>query len=131
MGGLLLSVAAAVALSFLNSGVNPLLIAAVFFVGAIAGACLSGMMVLASPDPARIKPEPPGSSKVTGEVKWFRGSKGFGFIVPDGGGPECFVHRSAIQDGGSLSQGDRVEYNVTEDAKGRVAAESVVKLSKK
>jgi CspA family cold shock protein len=144
VGGLMVSVAGVVALSFLVNDANPLLIAGVFLAGAVGGASLSGMMNLASPDRSRTKEKTRSSNrssnsssnrssnkKVTGEVKWFRGSKGFGFIVPDAGGSECFVHRSAIEGGGSLSQGDRVEYELTTDAKGREAAEAVVKLSKK
>ena len=130
VGGLMVSVAGVVALSFLNNDVNPLVIAGVFLAGAVGGGSLAGMMALASPDRSRTREKKEKSLRVTGEVKWFRGSKGFGFIVPDAGGAECFVHRSAIQGGGSLSQGDRVEYELTIDAKGREAAEAVVKLPK-
>lgn len=126
----MVSVTAAVALSFLYKEVNPLLIAVVFFAGALGGASFARMLGLASPDRDSIK-NTKQSARIKGEVKWFRGSKGFGFIVPDGGGVECFVHRSAIEGGGSLSQGDRVEYEVTTDAKGREAADAVVKLDKR
>lgn len=65
----------------------------------------------------------------TGTVKWFNDTKGFGFIAPEGGGDDCFVHQSAIQAEGfrSLAEGDRVEYDVVEGKKGP-AAENVVKL---
>jgi CspA family cold shock protein len=56
----------------------------------------------------------------TGTVKWFNADKGFGFIQQDGGGPDVFVHFSAIQSTGfkELQEGDKVEYNVTQGPKG-------------
>jgi cold shock protein len=64
-----------------------------------------------------------------GTVKWFNDSKGFGFIVQDGGS-DIFVHHSAIQAQGfkSLSEGDRVEFDVVKGQKGP-AAENVRKKS--
>jgi CspA family cold shock protein len=64
-----------------------------------------------------------------GTVKWFNDQKGFGFITPDGGDKDCFVHHSGIQAEGfkTLSEGDRVEFEIVEGTKGP-AAESVVKL---
>jgi cold shock protein len=63
-----------------------------------------------------------------GTVKWFKNEKGFGFIAQDGG-PDVFVHHTAIQGEGykSLNEGDRVEFQVIQGEKGP-KAENVVKL---
>jgi cold shock protein len=55
-----------------------------------------------------------------GTVKWFNAEKGFGFITQDDGGPDVFVHYSAIDAGGyrSLDENQRVTYEVTAGAKG-------------
>ena len=55
-----------------------------------------------------------------GTVKWFNAEKGFGFIAPDGGGPDVFVHYSAIQASGyrSLEEDQRVSFEVTQGPKG-------------
>jgi CspA family cold shock protein len=55
-----------------------------------------------------------------GTVKWFNAEKGFGFIAQDGGGPDVFVHYSAIQSNGyrSLEEAQRVEFEVTQGPKG-------------
>ncbi len=68
------------------------------------------------------------SARVTGQVKWFDDTKGFGFITPDDGKKDCFVHRSAIQDGRSLPEGKRVEFSVVTDENGREAAADVVAI---
>ncbi|MGW2937567.1 cold-shock protein [Streptomyces sp. NPDC001156] len=56
----------------------------------------------------------------TGVVKWFNADKGFGFIAQDDGGPDVFVHFSAIQRSGfkELFENDRVKYDVTQGPKG-------------
>ena len=55
-----------------------------------------------------------------GTVKWFNADKGYGFIAPDDGTADVFVHHSAIEADGyrSLQDNQRVEYNVTQGAKG-------------
>ncbi|TQS42299.1 cold-shock protein [Cryptosporangium phraense] len=60
----------------------------------------------------------------TGTVKWFNAEKGYGFIAPDGGGPDVFAHYSAIQTQGykELSDGQQVEFDVTQGQKGPQAA---------
>ncbi len=67
---------------------------------------------------------------ITGVVKWFNDGKGYGFITPDEGEKDCFVHYSAIQGSGfrSLKEGERVEFEMVQGEKGP-AAENVVKLS--
>jgi CspA family cold shock protein len=67
--------------------------------------------------------------RTRGTVKWFNDQKGFGFITPEDGSKDCFVHHSAIQAEGfkSLSEGDRVEFEVTAGQKGPAAA-NVVKI---
>ena len=68
--------------------------------------------------------------RTTGTVKWFNDSKGFGFITPEGGGKDLFVHHSAIQGGGfkTLAEGERVEFDVVQGQKGP-AANNVTKLT--
>ncbi len=64
----------------------------------------------------------------TGKVKWFNPDKGFGFIEPEDGSKDVFVHISAVQRAGfrSLSEGQRVEYELVAGRDGRTAADNLV-----
>jgi cold shock protein len=65
----------------------------------------------------------------TGTVKFFAQDKGFGFITPDNGGPDVFVHVSALGLGASLKDGDKVSFEIGQDRKtGKSKAESVTVL---
>lgn len=63
----------------------------------------------------------------TGTVKWFNDAKGFGFISQDDGGPDAFVHFSAIQGSGfrSLAEGQKVTFDVQDGPKGPQASNVV------
>lgn len=65
------------------------------------------------------------SNRQTGTVKWFNESKGFGFITPSAGGPDLFVHFSAIQGSGfkTLAEGQTVSYVAGQGKKGPQAEE--------
>jgi len=60
----------------------------------------------------------------TGTVKWFNATKGFGFIQPQEGGKDVFVHISAVQKAGlrSLSEGQKIGFEVEQQQNGRTAA---------
>lgn len=62
--------------------------------------------------------------KMSGTVKWFDSTKGFGFLVPDDGSPDVFVHQTAIYKDGfrSLAEGEAVEYQLTTKDNGRIQA---------
>ena len=65
---------------------------------------------------------------MTGTVKWFNGQKGFGFIQPDEGGNDIFVHISAVERAGmqSLNEGQKVSFDVVADRRtGKSAAENL------
>lgn len=62
----------------------------------------------------------------TGTVKFFNTDKGFGFITPESGGQDVFVHISAVQPGSLLREGDKVSYEIGQDRKtGKSRAENV------
>jgi len=64
----------------------------------------------------------------TGTVKWFNGTKGFGFIQPDDGGKDVFVHISAVERAGlrGLNEGQKISYEVVTDSKrGKSSAENL------
>jgi CspA family cold shock protein len=61
----------------------------------------------------------------TGTVKWFNGQKGYGFIQPDAGGPDVFVHISAVERSGlgSLNEGQKITYELEKDRRsGKMSA---------
>ncbi|WP_375416125.1 cold-shock protein [uncultured Hymenobacter sp.] len=64
-------------------------------------------------------------ARITGTVEFFKDDKGFGFIRPDNGGNDVFVHHSSIQMEGfkTLKKGDRVEFEIENDPKGARAAD--------
>lgn len=64
----------------------------------------------------------------TGTVKWFNTQKGFGFIVPDEGGPDIFVHITAVEQAGlrTLNEGQKVTYDIhVDDKRGKSSATNI------
>ena len=62
-----------------------------------------------------------------GTVKWFDAKKGFGFIVPDDGSDDAFVHISALEQAGlsSLNEGQKVEFDLARGRNGKMAAQNI------
>lgn len=63
----------------------------------------------------------------TGTIKWFNATKGYGFIAPDQGGKDVFVHISAVERAGlqSLKEGQKVQFEVVPGRDGRTAADNL------
>ena len=66
-----------------------------------------------------------------GTVKWFNPTKGYGFIAPDTGGKDVFVHISAVQKAGmrSLSEGQKIGFEIEQQQNGRAAAVNLAKVA--
>ncbi len=64
---------------------------------------------------------------VMGTVKWFNATKGYGFIKPDGGGQDVFIHISAVEKAGyaSLVEGARISYELVTGRSGKTSAENL------
>jgi CspA family cold shock protein len=69
-----------------------------------------------------------GTSMAKGTVKWFNPTKGYGFIAPDTGGKDVFVHISAVQKAGlrTLNEGQKLGFEVEQQQNGRAAAVNLV-----
>jgi cold shock protein len=64
---------------------------------------------------------------IKGTVKWFSGQKGYGFIAPEDGSEDAFVHISALQNAGlaGLDEGQKVEFDLTPGRNGKLAADNI------
>lgn len=93
------------------------------FVGR-AGARVQRGWAAAAGEPARAVPEEGGGPMPQGTVKWFNPTKGYGFIAPDTGGKDIFVHISAVQRAGlrTLNEGQTVQFEIETQQNGRLAA---------
>jgi CspA family cold shock protein len=77
--------------------------------------------------PARTANDARSALQTTGTVKWFNATKGFGFIQPDDGGADAFVHVSAVERAGldSLREGQKVTYELVRGKNGKSSAENL------
>jgi CspA family cold shock protein len=84
-----------------------------------------GMLPGVHSSEARLLPLP------TGTVKWFNPTKGYGFIQPEGGGADAFVHISAVEAAGlsTLNEGQRVQYELVQGQRGKSSAENLKLVS--
>lgn len=66
----------------------------------------------------------------SGTVKWFNATKGYGFIQPDDGSKDVFVHISAVQKAGmqGLNEGDKLEYDMERGREGKVSAGNIKRI---
>ena len=69
--------------------------------------------------------------RIKGTVKFFNGAKGFGFIAPDDGGKDVFVHATALEAAGirTLNEGDKVSFELEDDRKGRGKQAAKIELA--
>ena len=69
------------------------------------------------------------ATMATGTVKWFNTTKGYGFIGPDDGSKDVFIHISDVQRAGlqGLNEGDKLSYDVQQDQRGKLSASNIQK----
>lgn len=69
--------------------------------------------------------------QTTGTVKWFNATKGYGFLQPENGGPDAFVHISAVEQAGlsELREGQKVKYELVRGRNGKSSAENLEVVS--
>jgi len=86
--------------------------------------CVAAQLARDRPASRRLTAKGKALSMAIGTVKWFNDAKGFGFIAPEGGGKDVFCHHTAIQVQGfrTLAEGQKVEFDVEQGAKGPQAA---------
>ena len=88
---------------------------------ALPGSKAAALSDTASP-PFAMKEISKMTTRLHGKVKFFNHSRGFGFIEPDGGGGDVFVHASALPEGVELGEGDLVTFEIVDDRRGKKAA---------